>query len=657
MSEFSPYSVTRGGFATPREMFLSIVQDLTRENSNQVKAFDIVYPKDTSELDYQNPDNPINDVIIVQASKHVDACAEDESNPQPWVVRFDTRSEIGHGMGHINVTTPLQIDMDKDKAPAIPYIPPNTSYDESNISNIQTRGTLGFIGNRVHDGNGAVPQSNRYGFINRAIYHTKIKETQDIDPYGNLEWNCINKSHAADSVFKVPGSRNMLPRGAFDENNHILYNLNVEWFELMNPEEVDLGASYPTFGTGGTNPHIKSSGDRAAGFEDPVYERREFTIHFRAPVGKTLTDFDGDSITTIKVEGEVPPSLLNLAIENSKRDEFGLQQELEIEFPLSLYSEFTYHKIISINIGTSTKPNYRAKWDVDTSAALNKTPQLTEYAPQDPSVVLGSPDVAKNKGLEFYDNLKYDLVPVTNQSFDVEGEAMDPKEGARNVPMSYALTVSDHGIVLATWDQAVDQYETNDGHRFSWFATQRLVDKDTGTPLVDQSKSFCPLFCIYGVYHERVSTSNYFIVRESDVHRPSEEQTAGDDSPDSNAIINTYEQVAVSEDYEYVITVPSGLTTQRYLYLEEADLIGYTSADVISNGALSEFSMYDEGVCSIPNEAHVDRESCIQGNGVWEETSRLYKGLPATGKFNTGMRVLMRWYGGRLGNLNSKQQN
>ncbi|GEK07984.1 hypothetical protein [Pseudoalteromonas peptidolytica] len=654
MSEFSPYSVTRGGFATPREMFLSIVQDLTRENSNQVKAFDIVYPKDTSELDYQNPDNPINDVIIVQASKHVDACAEDESNPQPWVVRFDTRSEIGHGMGHINVTTPLQIDMDKDKAPAIPYIPPNTSYDESNISNIQTRGTLGFIGNRVHDGNGAVPQSNRYGFINRAIYHTKIKEDHRKDPYGNLMWMLINKSSKSEEP--TFGSRNKIPRGAFDDSNRILYRYRLEWYELMNPEGVNLNAVAPSFSTSTSpQPHISANGSRLDGFESPVYERRECTLYFRAPVGKDATNLDGDTFITTKVEGEVPPSLLNLAIEDSNRDELGLVQELELTFPLTNQPELVYHKISVERTGSPNSGGYRYKssWIVDTERTNDV--EIIAEAPQ--SLGDSSFDDENNKGLEFYDNLKWDLRPITDQSFDVTGEAMDPKEGARNVPMSYALTVSDHGIVLATWDQAVDQYETNDGHRFSWFATQRLVDKDTGTPLVDQSKSFCPLFCIYGVYHERVSTSNYFIVRESDVHRPSEEQTAGDDSPDSNAIINTYEQVAVSEDYEYVITVPSGLTTQRYLYLEEADLIGYTSADVISNGALSEFSMYDEGVCSIPNEAHVDRESCIQGNGVWEETSRLYKGLPATGKFNTGMRVLMRWYGGRLGNLNSKQQN
>ena len=139
----------------------------------------------------------------------------------------------------------------------------------------------------------------------------------------------------------------------------------------------------------------------------------------------------------------------------------------------------------------------------------------------------------------------------------------------------------------------------------------------------------------------------YFVVRESDVHRPAEEQLAGEDGPDSNAVLNTFEQIAVSEDYEYVITVPSGLTTQRYLYLEEADLIGYTSADVISNGALSEFQMYDEGVCSITGIE--DEATRLAQGGDWESTTRLYKGLPSTGKYNTGMRVLMRWYGGRLG--------
>lgn len=644
MATFEPYSVTRGGFATPRELFTSVVKDLTEfYQGADNNAFEITYPTDVSDLDFTDPNSAMNDVIVVQATSHVDACVDGVEAKQPWVIRFDTQQSIGHGMGHINVTTPLQIDWGKKKAPAIPYIPPNTEYDPNEVS---TMGTLGFVGLRMTD-----EAYKENGFINRAVYHTRVTQVQDSDEFGNLLWH-LKPLSGGGAPELWWGSRRIEPQAGLDSAGRVSYKVELEWFELMNAEEVDLNAVWPNDGTrvtGVTAPDASAYGDV---LKKPIYEPRKCNLYFKEYGGLTPEDMSGNRYITYKVEGDLPPSINADATSGTERDDNGLAQQVAFTYAGS-YAELKGWQITVENkSGNRYTQDWRGSFIEDETRNAVWTP--IEDAITDKDALLEDDSSAEsNKGIEVYDNSRYELVPVARNSFDVDGEARDPREGALNIPMSYALTVSDHGVVLAVWDQAVDQYETNEGHRFSWLNIQRLVDKDTGAPLVDQNKSFCPLFCTYGVYHEKFQKSMYFVVRESDIHRPSEELNAGEDAPDSNAVLNMFEQVAVSEDYEYVITVPSGLTTQRYLYLEEADLIGYTSADVISNGALSEFAMYDEGTCSVTG--HTDQASCEANGGDWESTTRLYKGLPSTGKFNTGMRMLMRWYGGRLGTIKDEQ--
>lgn len=639
MAEFKPYSVTRGGFATPRELYMSVVKDLTQYYSDGNNAFEITYPTDISDLDFTNLDSPANDVVIVQATNLVDPCVNDTVAKQPWVIRFDTRTSIGHGMGHINVTTPLQIDWTKPKAPAIPYIPPNVPYDADSI---YTEGTLGFVGMRVPDGDGSMAASNERGFINRAVYHTKVTQVQKSDEFGNLLWDLT--PHDGSAPVRVHGTRRIEPEAGLDEMGRVTYRTGIEWYELMNPDEIDLSAKWPAEGEAEYRVNDTPTPDlweSTPGMARPNYQKRKCWLSFKAYPGLTAVELTGNVFTTFKVEGELPQSMSLLADADTTLNSDNVPQKLTFMFEGD-YPELTGYKVKPHDsVASQWAANWTATWVEDPTTSAKWS--FEERAVTD----FEDLNAEENQGVVVYDNNRYQLIPVADNAFDTVGAARDPREGALNVPMSYALTVSDHGVVVAVWDQAVDQYETNQGHRFSWFVAQRLVDKDTGKALVDQNKSFCPLYCVYGVYHEKLATSMYFVARESDVHRPSEEQLAGEDSPDSNAVLNTFEQVAVSEDYEYVITVPSGLTTQRYLYLEEADLIGYTSADVISNGALSEFQMYDEGVCSVTG---VETEAeCVAQGGDWTASTRLYKGLPSTGKYNTGMRVLMRWHGGRLG--------
>jgi len=227
------------------------------------------------------------------------------------------------------------------------------------------------------------------------------------------------------------------------------------------------------------------------------------------------------------------------------------------------------------------------------------------------------------KRLEIEDKGFFCRRPLYNAKTQFEDKYPDTAQvqinGTPNIPMSYALSVSNHGIALAIWEEATDQYD-HTGHRFSWFVTQRLVDKESGAPLLDQSESHAPLACLYGIQNQTLQETRYFVVRESDVHRPSEDLDATVNTADSVALINPKEQISVTENYEYVVTIPSGINTQRYMYLEEMDMIGYCSADIISQDGIAELSMYDDG------------------------TKKRYKGLRATGKYNTGLRILMRWY-------------
>lgn len=243
------------------------------------------------------------------------------------------------------------------------------------------------------------------------------------------------------------------------------------------------------------------------------------------------------------------------------------------------------------------------------------------------------------------------------------------KGHAANVPMGYTLTVARHGISLCLWEQGTDQYDW-EGHRHSWFNVQRLVDKDTGAALVDQTKSHCPLVCIYGVNHKTISGVKYFIVRESDVHRPTEQLDATYNGVDSHFLINPYEQICTTDDYTYTVSIPSSIATPRYLFLEEADLMAFTSADVVSQDGLAELSMYNMGVCSTAEttgtcssnnaahtsyklcedagytwtSAHLTQGDCEAAGGTWSKAKRRYKGLLSNRPYNSGMRIMMRWF-------------
>lgn len=250
-------------------------------------------------------------------------------------------------------------------------------------------------------------------------------------------------------------------------------------------------------------------------------------------------------------------------------------------------------------------------------------------------------------------------------------------------PMTYAMSVSDHGVFFSIWDQAFDERQNERDYispALRWILIQRPVDNKTGVPYTTGK---APVFCVYtqldkgtivsrephqtpnasgtmllewtpnfvvpadpagarqafvenpttwngdpdSAYYYKtnwkrvnsVQCHRKFVVCETDIARPSLTVPADSAVEDSNPIFNSTNQVATSEDNKYVITIPKGLNTPRYAYTHELDMIGYTSADVVGEGTEVELPLYD---------------------GQYK-----YKALGSNRQRNTGMRILFRMSG------------
>ena len=222
----------------------------------------------------------------------------------------------------------------------------------------------------------------------------------------------------------------------------------------------------------------------------------------------------------------------------------------------------------------------------------------------------------------------------TNSHFVYRSHRIKDKSTAEAYPMSYRLSITERGIALVIWEDASD----NQGTRHSWMCVQRPVDRLTGAPLI---VGHCPLVAVFGmnvsvpatgpailenpVIPVHLSIQPYkFIVRENDVLRPTIPVQADQDTEDSHAIMNSINQVAITENNRYVISFPNGLNTPRYAYTEEIDMIAYTSADVVS--------------------AYTDVPITVYGEGA----ARTYAAMQANLPFNTGMRLLLLKVGGGI---------
>ena len=123
---------------------------------------------------------------------------------------------------------------------------------------------------------------------------------------------------------------------------------------------------------------------------------------------------------------------------------------------------------------------------------------------------------------------------------------------------------------------------------------QRPVDKKTGIvrglPIDNESPGNRPLFCVNSVNGKYWK----FVVREHDQAIPSSRKNATINTEDDSAIINPYTQQSLTENGEYVISFLNNLSTSRYKYADELDMVGTVSADVVGGGSSIDINVYGE---------------------------------------------------------------
>ena len=192
-------------------------------------------------------------------------------------------------------------------------------------------------------------------------------------------------------------------------------------------------------------------------------------------------------------------------------------------------------------------------------------------------------------------------------------------------PMSYKVTFTDRGFVLAIWENAKDPVV----NRMSWIVVQRSVDNVTGAVTgLESAIKKAPVFAVYSIFKPSPAVANpaiaavnvqqKFVVREIDVLRPTESVNANADSADNRQIVPTSSLVSILENGSYNVNFLSGLNSQRYAYpQDELDLVAYTSADVISSSLVATFTAYGE------------------------PTARRYKALPSNAGNNTNVRIML----------------
>lgn len=211
---------------------------------------------------------------------------------------------------------------------------------------------------------------------------------------------------------------------------------------------------------------------------------------------------------------------------------------------------------------------------------------------------------------------------LDSKTTPVNGQAETPpvyptditKDVSATYPMSYFLAITDRGVSLSIWEGSAANM---DGDFFSWCLVQRPVQRDTGAVVIEGK---APVFCVNSVGNQ----INRFVVRESDVVDASAIIRADVDTKDGTAIINSKRQIGVSENNQYIVNYPSRLNTPRYAYTYELDMIGYTSATVVSPST------------EVPQRLY------------GEPADRTYLGMHANQPANNGMRILMLKAGGGI---------
>lgn len=206
-------------------------------------------------------------------------------------------------------------------------------------------------------------------------------------------------------------------------------------------------------------------------------------------------------------------------------------------------------------------------------------------------------------------------------------------------PINYFASFTKQGLFFGVWEGSwtvmqksrIRQFSEKDAW-FNWFLIQRPVHRKTGAV---RTGGQSPVFCINSVGYKYWK----FIVRERDVWHPTQgdAQTTGlyfDDlsgqvkekmtpyrvpadahTTDSHAVLNSTYQIALTEDSKYLVSFLYNLTTPRFRYSDELDMIGQTAADVSMASSDVKITAYGEA------------------------KQRVYKSLGANLPYNAGLRI------------------
>lgn len=217
-------------------------------------------------------------------------------------------------------------------------------------------------------------------------------------------------------------------------------------------------------------------------------------------------------------------------------------------------------------------------------------------------------------------------------------------------PLSFTLTMTNRGIFFTVYeanqeeasptaDNTPAEDENYQYMPIRWFLIQRPVDRVTGhvrgggalrkqnTPALTTIQannpaneiSRCPVYCVFGFG----SPNDYqrFVVREMDILAPSKKKTVTEAQDDCPPMINKYQQQSITETGEFVVTFLTNLTTSRYRYGDELDMLGTVAAEVIGPGTSINVQVYGETVSSVP-------------------VQRIYTALYANNPNGVGMRLM-----------------
>jgi len=243
-------------------------------------------------------------------------------------------------------------------------------------------------------------------------------------------------------------------------------------------------------------------------------------------------------------------------------------------------------------------------------------------------------------------------------------------------PLTYELSITNSGFFLGIYESnwatqvggtTITTGNTQDPGRFNWMLVQRPVDRQNGVVLdnYESSTSKHPVFCVNGVGGRYYT----FVVREKDIAHPTAGPAAYADikyynadggttgtlvspyaSPqisstlaakyndfsyrvpatlnteDNHLLFNPENQISLTEDKKYLVTFPHNLSTPRFRYTEELDMIGFTSSDVLMTGQEITISTYQY-------------TGSVGGKPSGDTGNRTYLALPPSGKYNTGLRI------------------